>query len=240
MRRQAIWLLLTGCISMNAPIPMASLKDARNSGHAKCLLVMLPGAGDRPDRFAQEGLIEQLRSRALSVDVISADATLGYYTRNIVIERLEQDVFAAATGYEETWLVGTSLGGLGSLSYARQHATLIHGVLALSPWLGSSSITKEIRDAGGLAHWQAPAEPDGPERQLWKWLQAVAVKGEPGPELFLGWGDADRLAPDDALLGAALPPERVFHSAGGHGWKTWRELFARFLDESSFAGRCAR
>lgn len=240
MKRHLIWLLLSGCISMNAPIPMASVKDAQNTGHAKCLLILLPGAGDRPERFAQEGLIGQLRSRALSVDVISADATLGYYTRNIVIERLEQDVLSAAIAGQEIWLVGTSLGGLGSLSYARQHGAQIHGVLALSPWLGSSSITKEIRDAGGLARWQAPADPDGPERQLWKWLQGVAVKGEPGPELFLGWGEADRLAPDDALLGAFLPPERVFHSAGGHGWKTWRELFARFLDDSPFARRCAR
>lgn len=234
MRIPLLLALLSGCVS--APVPMRSVKDAYR-GKAKCLLVFLPGAGDHAERFAQEGFLEAVRARGLSVDIVSAEATLGYYTRFTITERLEADVINSA-GYAETWLVGVSLGGAGSLTYAQRRPGQVTGVLALSPWLGSADLIREIHDAGGLEKWQSRPSEDY-ERELWRWLQGVTVKGATGPELYVGWGEADRLATADALLGEVLPPERVFHSTGGHGWKTWRELFPQFLAHSTFSERCA-
>ena len=54
--------------------------------------------------------------------------------------------------------------------------------------------------------------------------------------MHVGYGLQDRLAPSDALLAAVLPKEHVYTIAGGHNWKTWRMLFARFLRTSALEG----
>ncbi len=227
-----------------APVPMASVKDSHAAGKAKCLLVFLPGAGDRAESFLRQKFVESVRAGKFSVDLVSADATMGYYARGIVAERLETDVLgpAQAAGYQETWLVGASMGGFGSLFYAHQRPGQVQGVLALSPFLGGADVTDAIRAAGGLAAWQAPAESPSDARnysaQLWRWLQDVTVRGAPGPEIYVGWGDRERLAADDALLGAVLPADHVFHAPGLHGWDTWRDLFSQWLAHSTFAQRC--
>ena len=237
--------LVQGCAAfLPAPVPMASLKDA-HPGRAKCLLVFLPGAGDHADAFSQEQLVQAVRAKPLSVDIVSADATLGYYLRGVLAERLDADVVspARAAGAQETWVAGMSMGGFGSLFYAQQRPGQVQGVLAMSPFLGSAAVTKEIRDAGGLARWQAPppapSTSDNYDRQLWRWLQEVTVKGASGPEIYLGWGDAEALAADDALLGAAVPADHVFHAPGKHEWNTWRSILAQWLERSRFAQRCA-
>ena len=131
---------------------MRSVKDMY-AGKAKCLLVFLPGAGDRAERFAQEGFIEAVRARGLSVDIVSADATLGYYTRFTIAERLEADVIHSA-GYAETWLVGVSLGGAGSLTYAQHHSEQVSGVLAVR-----QSLFTELNSTGRLCGRSPRTEP---------------------------------------------------------------------------------
>ena len=236
---------LTSCALFPAPIPMAWLSDARPGGQARCLLVFLPGAGDHADAFRRQGFIDAVRDKHLSVDIVSADATLGYYNRGTVAERLEVDVMgpAGARGYQETWLAGTSMGGAGVLLYAQQQRPgQVQGALLMSPYLGSSDVVAEVRAAGGLTQWRAPAaEPSTSEnyaRQLWRWLQEVTVKGEPGPELDVGWGDVEKLADADSLLAEALPADQVYRAPGGHGWSTWRVIFAQWLERSTFARRC--
>ena len=245
LRLLALTVLASGCASIPAPVPMRSVLDAAPGGSAKCVVVFLPGAGDRAESFTKEGFVAMLREKHLSVDVIAADATTPYYYRGDIMERLEGDVMSAATerGAPELWLIGNSLGGHGSLAYPQRRpgTPKVDGVLALAPWLGSTTTTKEIRDAGGLAKW-TPGAPDAEEsyeRALWRWLREVTVGGAPAPELWLGYGSSDRLSPDDGMLADVLPPERVFHDPGAHRWSTWRALFAQFLERSTFAQRCA-
>ena len=220
---------------------MRALKDVyAGPEKAKCLLVFLPGSGDRAEHFVKKGLVQAVREKQLSVDIIAADATNTYYWQRRVNERLEEDVITPAltAGYQETWLAGNSLGGMGSLRYPRTHPEQIQGVLALSPWLGS--LGPEVRKAGGLRAWE-PAPPRDDEAfdlTLWRWLKELTVNGAKGPEVWVGWGTRDRLAADDATLAAALPKERVFTTNGGHDWRTWRRLFDAFLQRSSFAERC--
>jgi pimeloyl-ACP methyl ester carboxylesterase len=246
---RVVWLglaALTGCVSLRAPVPMASRPDLVEPGPAMCLVVFLPGRGDGARTFFDEGFVAAVRRTGLSIDLVAADAELGYYASGSFIARLDEDVLAPARrrGYARTWLVGASMGGFGSLFYASQHPEQVDGVLALAPWLGDAGATDSIRAAGGLARWQppppAPSDAGNYQAQLWRWLREVTVEGRPGPALWLGWGNGDRLGRSDELLAAALPGDRVLHAPGGHQWPTWRELLGEFLERSELAADCGR
>lgn len=238
-------LLLGGCMaSMPAPVPLRSI-DYRAPAPAKCLFVMLPGFGDRAETFEPKGFIEELRTRHLSADVRATDATFGYYRQGTVLERLSTDVIAPAKahGYQEIWLTGPSMGGFGSLFYARARTADVTGVFAIAPFLGDRGLIREITAAGGLKSWKAPprAEPMNPDnyqREMWRWLQAVTQGQEPAPLLFMGYGRSDKLEPADKLLAAELPPSHVFLTDGKHEWGAWRRLLASFLDSPEFAAHC--
>lgn len=221
--------------------------DAEQPGpRAACLMVFLPGGGDSAESFARNGFVKDVLATHYSIDMVSANATMGYYTRGIFAERLWRDVVRRRQlrGYREVWLVGPSLGGFGTLLYARQRpAGEVTGVLALAPYLGNDSdLFHAIERAGGLAHWQAPAREEPREQnyvpELWRWLQALTSKREPGPELYLGYGSEDRLAKSGSLLAAALPDNHVFIREGGHKWTTWRQLFDDFLVRGPLATHC--
>jgi len=211
-------------------------------------MVFLPGRGDSAEGFAENGFVAEVQRRGYSIDMVATDATLGYYTRGVFSERLAEDVVQRrrARGYKEVWLVGNSMGGLGTFLYSRQRPVgEVTGLLALAPYLGSDSdLLDAIRSAGGLARWRAPQKMaklnDGNyDRELWRWLQAVTLSKEPGPQLYLGYGRDDKLSRTDALLAAALPKERVYVTPGGHNWATWRKLFSTFLDSGPLRAHCA-
>ncbi len=249
MRALAVVALISsGCATnMSAPTPMTSVRDELKDGPAKCLVVFLPGVGDSADDFSSYGFVDALRERNFSVDIVSANATLGYYVRGKFIDRLNQDVVTPARSkpYEQTWFIGISMGGMGALRYASEQPEHVTGVLALAPFLGDRTLSDEIRNAGGLSKWKAPeaAKPvDGPsaERQLWRWVQSVTSGGQQGPSLYAGWGTEDRFAPQVELLAAELPTAHTFKMKGAHRWSTWRPLFGAFLSDSDFTRGCSR
>ena len=57
--------------------------------------------------------------------------------------------------------------------------------------------------------------------------------------ILLGYGDDDRLAPQDHILAEALPPDQVFHVPGGHDWPVWRTLLRSALQHPAFTRSCA-
>jgi pimeloyl-ACP methyl ester carboxylesterase len=242
-----IWVLC-GCASwLPAPVPMRAVDYEQPGPRARCLMVFLPGQGDSPEGFEQHGFVEEVAQRHYSIDMVAVDATLGYYARGVMSERLANDVLLRRKrrGYAEVWLVGNSMGGFGTLLYSRQRPPAeVTGVLALAPYLGSDSkLLEAIKRDGGLTRWHAPpkvAQLNGSnyEVELWRWLQALSAGSEPGPELYLGFGQHDKLFDPDALLAAALPGDHVYLNAGGHNWQTWRMLFSRFLDEGPLRARC--
>lgn len=248
MRPFALFALscLSGCVTlMPAVSPMVSVDDDFK-GRAQCLVVFLPGVGDVATDFEDRGFVESLRARGLSVDVISAQATLAYYTKGTVVQRLGKDVFSPARRYRETWLIGLSMGGLGTLLYAHDHPTEITGVLALAPFLGVHPIAAKIRADGGLAKWQAPEKveitnEDTTILELWRWLQALTAGKEPGPKLYLGYGTQDEaLSESNEILALALPMSRRFPVSGGHKWAVWKQALDHFLEDSDFRRGCGR
>ncbi len=240
----ALVLALTGCgLWRPVPVPMVSIAEpARCATRPDTLLVMLPGSYARPQEFVREGFVDAVRERRLAADIVLVDAHLGYYSDRSIIDRLQADIVAPARaqGYAQIWLVGISIGAFGALIHTEAQPHGITGVVALGPYLGKRSLSEEINAQGGLRQWRAPTgrlDPDDIDTQMWRWLQPSGVAPPSGaagpalrPELYLGYGRSDRFIFSDKLLAAALPPNRVFTTDGGHDWATWLALWRGMLD----------
>jgi pimeloyl-ACP methyl ester carboxylesterase len=232
-------IVLSGCYQVReATVPVPAIYHDATSSDACTLLVYLPGNGDNPDAFAYNGLIMSLRSQGLDATVVGVDAHLGYYLNNTLVARLKEDVVEPAKkkGFRNIWLVGNSLGGVGSLMYVKDHAKDISGVVLLGPFVGNDAIIDEIRLEGGMQKWDpgAVSETDWQRRQL-VWLKEYGRAGHSTPSLFLGYGTGDRYASGQKLLAGMLPPERVVAIDGGHDWHTWSAAWKQLVRKISFA-----
>jgi pimeloyl-ACP methyl ester carboxylesterase len=220
--------------------PILQVNDEQTCGTpARHLIVLLPGLRDLPADFVDEGFVQAVRERQLDADITLLDAHVGYYNERQIVSRLQSEVIAPARakGYESIWLVGISLGGLGSLLYTWAHPQDITGVYAMAPYLGDKAMVKEVID-GGLAQWR-PGVPDRLGSEAWQLAQAY-LNSAPGlPQGFIGYGESDRFAGANAVFATALPPGHRYVAAGGHDWGAWKSLWAQFLD-SGLLGRTQR
>jgi pimeloyl-ACP methyl ester carboxylesterase len=220
---------------------IVTMADARRP--SRCVIVFLPGFGDSAESYVDHGFIDALRVRDLDVDSISTNATFGYYASRTVLTRLREDVLgpARAKGYEQIWVVGTSMGGMGALLVAAHDEARLAGVVLIAPYLGDAPILREIDRAGDLARWQpGPVKSDDYQRAVWVHLQNLTAHPASTPSLYLAAGDADKLRYGHQILARALPAERVFRTPGAHDWGPWSVLWAQFLDGSDFRDRCSR
>ncbi len=199
-------------------------------------LVMLPGARNTPGQLVEHGFIRAMRERSLPVDAIALDAHSDYYLERSRIERLLHETLDAvkALGYRRIWLMGISLGGLGSMLCATQRAADIEGVLLLAPFLGTRGVIAEVAKAGGLRRWQRQDDGDH-ERAFLSRLRASAFHAPNFPRVFLGYGRDDHYMAASELLAECLPPHRVISTPGGHDWPTWRTLWDGLLHKSPFS-----
>jgi len=232
-------LALGGCVGLPTPtVPMPVQRLPAPSPPATGLVALLPGFGDAPERFTAAGFPAVLQQRDPHLDVVACDAHAGYYRGPTVVERLYEDVLGPAVDdHARRWLVGVSLGGLGALSFAQEHRDRVDGMILLAPYLGPDDLLDEIRAAGGLTRWTPPpAAAVAPERRrfvaLWTWLRGLTTEPVRMPQVFVGYGEQDRLAPGIALLAAALPFDHVVTRAGDHAWTTWTPLFADLVDRA--------
>ena len=199
------------------------------------LFIFLPGLGDILEDYEFYGFIEAVRQSGRSADMVVADLHFGYYLRRTVIERLRNDIVLPArrNGYEEIDLVGISLGGLGSLYYAIEHPAEIRRLFLLAPYVGDQRIVREIVAAGGVRRWHAEkvAEHDY-QRKLWRWLKSYGSESTL-PELYLGYGEQDKFAPGNRLLGEVLAEGHVCTVVGSHNWLTWSRLWKILLSREA-------
>ena len=222
--------LLSGCAWMYAaPVPLHTESyPASPAAQASTLLVLMPGRGDEAGDWAAHGFIEDLRAAGLAFDVVSTDAHIGYYMKETIVDRMWTDVLAPARqrGYKQIWVVGASMGGLGSLIVASRLPGAVDRVFLLSPYLGPNSLIREIEAAGGPARW-TPTDPADPYQRVWQWLKKYREPGSIMPKLTLAFGDQDSLAPGLRLLAQLLPADQVLRAEGGHSWVVWRQLWQR-------------
>lgn len=235
-------VIAAGCFYRPRPaaVPLRTVRMARGAADARCLVVFLPGRGDRPEDYVRQGFAEDLQRAGSPCAMIGVDAHLGYFFPPTFVERLREDVIAPAQarGVEEIWLVGISLGGFGSLIYARERPGEIDGLVALAPFLGEEGMIEEVARAGGIRSW-TPRKPPGERdfRGLWAFLKGFAEPGSDLPPLYLGYGERDRFARPNGMLAEVLPPDRVFTTRGGHTWRAWRRLWDEILQRGPVPGR---
>jgi pimeloyl-ACP methyl ester carboxylesterase len=225
-------VVLAGCFGM-APtqVPIPSIATSPDQARSDTLVVMLPGRGDRAEVFIREGF-EQAGLRH-GFDTVAVDAHLGYYMQRSLLERLHQDVVAPAraAGYENIWMLGISMGGLGSLLYASEYPDEVAGVILLAPFLGDRSAIETIVAAGPLEDWDGQGEGlEDYEVAIWSDIRDARTGGGSTP-LVLGYGLADGMADGYDKLIDFMNPSSVYTLDGGHKWTTWRPLWDRIAAE---------
>jgi len=228
-------LTLSACALFHpAKIPMET-REYRSQADAaeRTMLVMLPGRLNSADRFMAEGFVELVRSGGFAIDVVAAEAHIGYYYNQTIVKRLREDVImpARSRGYRNIWILGISMGGMGAIWYDRSHPGDLDGLILLAPYLGDKPIVDEIEAAGGLRSWQQNEEDKGvfPE-DIWGLAKGYEARQTTAGRLFLGYGLQDGFARSNSLLARELPAGQVVTLSGSHDWPTWRLLLARLLE----------
>jgi pimeloyl-ACP methyl ester carboxylesterase len=229
---------LAGCKAAypTPKVPMEALRQQElGPDQATGLLVLLPGRADRAECFETRGILEMVRELAPTFDAIAADAHFGYYEERSLLPRLEVDLIrpAVEAGYKQIWLLGISVGSLGSVYYASEHPGQIDGVLLLGPFLGHDAVAREVLAAPNLASWDSRNPvPEGSRATIshnaWRWLQS-----QTGPNadavILMGYGSMDGPGTAVERLQEALPPEHFATVNGGHNWNAWRPLIRELL-----------
>jgi pimeloyl-ACP methyl ester carboxylesterase len=206
---------------------------AKTDASSRTLLVMLPGRLGTAGQFMSEGFVDMVLTAGNDLDVIAAEAYIGYYYNQTLVERLRQDIIlpAKARGYGRIWILGISMGGLGAVWYDRTHPDEVDGVILLAPYLGDMDFVEVVEAAGGLRGWQL----DGKDREhfpeaLWGLLKGYQDRQATAGRLFLGYGLQDGFVRSNSLLAGEIPVGQVVTLPGAHDWDTWRLLLTRLLE----------
>jgi pimeloyl-ACP methyl ester carboxylesterase len=230
-------LLAGGCIPALKPArsPMPVLRPDAGDGASECLVVFLPGRGGGMHDFAKAGFLEAAGERRVRGDLVAVDAHLGYYRTRSLVTRLREDVIepAVRSGTDRVWLVGVSMGGLGSIIYARQAPDHLAGLVLLSPYLGEGDVLEEIRRSGGLRSWSPPDGVDLEtdfERAIWQFLKENDASPD-GIPIYLGYGADEKFASANRWLAEVLPPGHVKVGKGGHTWTTWAPIWQELVTD---------
>jgi hypothetical protein len=234
----AIAFALAGClpaVDPQAPVPQALIPAASAPTR---LVVVLPGRGDDVQALRESGIAPAIQSAWPDADVVLTGLGFGYYMQGRAPQRLHDEVIvpARARGYREVWLLGASMGGMGTLMYDRAYPGDADGLVLLAPYLGDRKLLDEIRTRG-LGQWEAgpvPAEVDAGnyQRELWRHLQGWRGNPARTRSVWLGYGAEDRLAEAMPPLAGLLPQDHVVVAEGGHAWTVWSPLTKRLLEEA--------
>jgi pimeloyl-ACP methyl ester carboxylesterase len=226
----ALWsLLLAACSNLGdrrQPIPVQTVLAGESMGQT--LVVVLPGRRDNSQVLARTGIAEGIQAAWPAADVMLTGATIAYYTDGGLAARLHEQLIvpARAAGYTEIWMMGASMGGMGTLMYERSYPGELDGMVLLAPFLGERGVLREIERAGGIAQWQPGPEPDVVDRsnfsrELWRHLQTWLDRPEAGRRTWLAYGDRDRLRDAVTIIAPLIPDTQILERSGGHTWKVW-------------------
>jgi pimeloyl-ACP methyl ester carboxylesterase len=206
---------------------------AKTDASSRTLLVMLPGRHGTAGQFMTEGFVDMVLKAGNDLDVIAAEAYIGYYYKQTLVERLRQDIIlpAKARGYGRIWILGISMGGMGAVWYERTHPGEVDGVILLAPYLGDLDFVKVVEAGGGLRGWRLdPKDKEKFPEAFWGLLKGYQDRQTTAGRLFLGYGLQDDFARSNSLLAGEIPAGQVVTLPGAHDWGTWRLLLTRLLE----------
>lgn len=236
-------LLLFCCLPLSscshfANKPMKILQyQYDQTAPSKNLFVFMRGLGGNNRSFADAGMVDEVKNRGIPFDIVAPNAHFAYYAKRTLIDRLHEDVILPATrqGYTNIWLVGVSMGGLGSLLYLKERPEHIDGIFLIAPFLGYDDILDEIIAAGGVQQWQPGVyDPDDQwERMLWHWIKD-RVDGEKTIPILHSYGRSDKYVKGQDLFATVISENRVIRSEGGHDVKTIALLWKLFLERGLY------
>ena len=119
----AVAVLASSCVYLktaSTPVPSEYYNyDESNS----TLVLLLPGLGESPANFVKYGTVEQIVNCQPAANILGVDGHFGYYRQASIVARLHEDIIvpARSAGISKVWLLGISLGGLGSLQYRQRY-----------------------------------------------------------------------------------------------------------------------
>jgi len=241
----AALLTLSGCLNTGdnrRPIPFETTAGAASDG--KVLVIVLPGRWDDVEALSEAGIDRAILEVWPEADVMLSGATLAYYQDGGLATRLRSELISPARdrGYQQIWLVGASMGGLGALLYERQFPADVQGLVLLAPYMGGRGLLREIADAGGIVEWNpGPVPPEvtrsNYQRELWRHLQSWTMPPRRGQNVWIAVGDEDAFVKALPLLEAVVPEQQRLVRPGGHAWAVWvpaaAEIFATIRDRNA-------
>jgi hypothetical protein len=230
--------VLSACIRIGDPFEQIPTFLVHAPAKPRRLVVVLPGRADDLHDLQESAIAQAVQSAWPDADVVLTGLALGYYLQGRAAQRLHDEVVVPARrrGYAQVWLVGASLGGMGAVLYDRSYPDRVDGIVLLAPYLGNSRLLSEIRAAGGVSAWHAPAGGEGIslsnfQQELWRHLQSWSHRPAATRKIWLVYGSRDPLREAMPLLAPLLPPGHVLLREGGHDWHVWspatREVLLR-------------
>jgi len=221
--------LLAACVNTgnrNVPIPTQTTLAGATPGET--LVIVLPGRWDNVEVMAGAGIVEAVQGAWPEADVLLTSATMAYYTDGGLARRLHEQVVTPARtrGYRQVWMMGASMGGMGTLLYEQAYPGELDGLVLLAPYLGRGRVLREIVDAGGIEQWSpgpVPAERNRGnfDRELWRHLQTWLSDPDLGERVWLAYGSEDRLRDAVPVFSPLIPEAQVLERPGGHAWSVW-------------------
>lgn len=221
--------LLAACINTgNRGVPIPTQTTLAGESPGEVLVIVLPGRWDNVEVMAESGIVEAVQAAWPDADVLLTSATMAYYTDGQLPTRLHQQVVqpARADGYRRIWMMGASMGGMGTLLYEQAHPGELDGLVLLAPFLGGRGVLREIDEAGGIAGWDPGPEPaqvgrSNYDRELWRYLQTWLADPALGQRTWLAYGDEDRLRNAVPVFAPLIPDAHILERPGGHAWNVW-------------------
>lgn len=226
-----IFLGLASCAmqrsqEMTTPIQVENFHTNESN---KRLVILLPGIGDAPQSFVENGAVGALLECNNESNVIGVNAHFEYYKAKQVVQRLKEDIIEPAKkqGINEIWMMGISLGGFGSLLYREDYPEDLQGIVILAPYLGKEkSLKAYLNDDKSSEHF-----PDAERLAFWQYIEKTATEK---PAVTLAYGSRDKFASLNDWLAGKLAREKVIKQKGSHNWRTWKQLWPEALRKSGF------
>jgi pimeloyl-ACP methyl ester carboxylesterase len=226
-------------------IPTELVPAPQPSPH-RVLLIAVPGIFNDEESLRDHGLPDVIHRSWPTADILLTSANLPYYRDGVFVSRMHDLVTRARQdGYREIWLVGGSLGGMGTLMYERDHPGEVTGLVLLAPYLGDDGLLQEIERAGGVRQWDPGPLPEQMTRQdyarqVWRMIKGWGDRPDLTRRIWLSCGTSDHMMFGVRLLAPQLPAAHYVERPGDHNWDFWRDATGDMLARARAATDGAR